>query len=146
MLEPRGSLPPSWEAVLFRSTTDRDFRDQLLRDPSALLRELGLLQPTHTVAVYEWSPEQHILVLPPLITEPLETGANLRRDLLNRRQGARRTGAETYDTSFEEAARQDAAARRAPYSDQSPSEPMIGPAVSALQSPVPPVPDSGPGG
>jgi len=103
--------PPSWDVVLFRSMTDPDFRDALLRDPDGELRKLGLLAPTQTIAVHELVPNQRILILPPAA----DPRAAIRRSLGNSKRVE--TGADS----------------RRPYSDEPPSEPLIGPAACGLE-------------
>ena len=57
----------SWESIIHRSVTDRDFRASLLRDPTALLRRLGALGEEETALALEWTRDQKVLVLPPPI-------------------------------------------------------------------------------
>jgi hypothetical protein len=112
--------PVTWDVVLFRCTTDAEFRQSLIDNPSRVLRELGLLSADETAIAQEWKANERILILPPLAdTSP------------NRIQELRRT----FTRTEPEATRLDTPAR-APYSQEQPSAPMSGPAVVALGTPA----------
>ena len=114
------SPPATWDVVLFRSATDAEFRQSLIENPSRILRELGLLTDDETVIVHEWGPNERVLVLPPLADTSPDRIRELRR---------------TFSRAESEAARLQAPVR-APYSQEPPSKPMIGPAMVALGNPV----------
>jgi len=121
MIGSRPESPPvTWDVVLFRSVTDAEFRQSLIDNPSRVLRELGLLSVDETAIVHEWNPNERVLVLPPLADTSPDRIQQLRR---------------TFGRAKAEAVRADAPAR-APYSQESSSPPIVGPAVVALGDPT----------
>ena len=121
MIRNRPEAPPAtWEVILFRSVTDIEFRQSLIDNPSRVLRELGLLGVDETAVVHEWNPNERVLIIPPLADTSPDRIQQLRR---------------TFGRARAEAARADAPAR-APYSQESPSPPIVGPSVVALGSPA----------
>jgi hypothetical protein len=112
--------PASWDAILFRTSTDAQFRQSLISNPSGVLRELGLLAEDETVTVYDLTPGERLLVLPPFVGE-LEQQRMLRSS--------------NAPEQVAPATRQATNEGRAPYSQTPPSPPIIGPAAVALTNP-----------
>lgn len=110
---------PTWDVVLYRSTTDAVFRDSLIADPTRVLQDLGLLDPNETVTVLEWKPNERVLILPPLVDASPERVAEMRSGLSRTRRATT-----LLDTP-----------RRAPYAKDQPSTPIVGPAACALNDP-----------
>jgi hypothetical protein len=117
MSDDRRDLPTTWDVVLFRSATDADFRQSLVRDPEGVLRSLGLLASNETVILHEWKPNERVLVLLPLVDVSPERILKLRSELRQQRSAAPPPAVEGQ--------------RREPYSKTPPSAPIIGPATSS---------------
>ena len=116
MVTNEGEPRSSWEAVIYRSATDANFRQALLDNPAYVLAGLGLLGEGETAIVQEYDPKRKLLVLPPLV-DASEAGieAAARR---YRRAPANEVGRNR--------------ASRHPYSQEPHATPLRGPAVAGV--------------